>query len=166
VTIALGDPALTLRVAAARAASIDPLAIATALRGFSRDESAARRIRIDEVWAGFALWLALRDDGCCRLTAYGPAADSGIVPNLVPGGEPSYGTSTTLGTCRDGELIVFTPRASADVALRRYGVAAGGIERMQASIASWDAAGRPGNDRLHVTVGLDGVTAIGYRDTP
>ncbi|MDB5028131.1 MAG: methyltransferase, FxLD system [Candidatus Eremiobacteraeota bacterium] len=166
VTIALGDPTLTLGVFAAHAAQIDPVAIAAALRTRPHDASPLRRIRIDDVWGGFWLWLALADDACCRVTAYGPTAGAGVVPNLVPGGGASYGTATTLGTCRDGELVIFAPRGGIDVVLRRFGPAAGGVERVQSAIASWDTAGRPGNAQLRVTVDAQGATAIAFHGRP
>jgi protein-L-isoaspartate(D-aspartate) O-methyltransferase len=156
--LALGEPTITLRVLAAHAAAIDPHAIANALRAQARDTVPARRVRLDEVWNGFSLWLALRDDGFCRLTAHGPSIEQGIVPNLLPGGESLYGSATTFGLCSAGELVTFAPRGSYDVVLRAFGADAGGIARMQSAIAAWDDARRPGNAELRVTVDPDGTT--------
>jgi protein-L-isoaspartate(D-aspartate) O-methyltransferase len=163
--IALGEPAITLRVLAEHATAIDAGAIAAALRAKSFDTAPVRRIRLEDLWDGFSLWLALRDDALCRLTAHGASAQLGVVPNLLPGGESLYGYATTLGICTDGELIVFAPRAAAEVILRRFGPSAGGVARMQSEIAAWDDAGRPGNARLRVTVDPAGTTHASF-DAP
>ncbi|MDB5070887.1 MAG: methyltransferase, FxLD system [Candidatus Eremiobacteraeota bacterium] len=158
VILALGDPAITLRVLAEHAGAVDAGAVATALRAKSFDAVPARRTHLENLWDGFPLWLALHDDALCRLTAHGASAQLGIVPNLLPGGESLYGYATTLGICTGGELVVFAPRGTYDVMLRRFGPAAGGLGRMQSALAAWDDAGRPGNARLRITVDPAGTT--------
>jgi protein-L-isoaspartate(D-aspartate) O-methyltransferase len=158
VSVALGDPALTLRVFAERVADVDPPTVLAALRGLANDVPAARPLRLEDVWNGFSLWLALRDDAFCRLTAHGPSACANVVPNLSPGADSLYGLATTFGLYERGELVALAPRGSLDLAIRRFGADLGLVARMQSAIAAWDDAGRPGNARLRVTIELDGTT--------
>jgi protein-L-isoaspartate(D-aspartate) O-methyltransferase len=157
VTLTLGDPTITLRVLAEHAHGVDTAAVARALHGRPHDALPARRLRLEDLWDGVALWLALHDDALCRLTAHGASAQLGIVPNLLPGGESLYGYVTTIGTCTGAELAVFAPRGGYDVVLRRFGTNAGGTERLQSAVTAWDDAGRPGNAHLRVTVDPDGT---------
>ena len=158
VIIALGDPAITLRVLAKHAQAVDADAVAAALREKSFDTAPARRTHLEDLWDGLSLWLALHDDALSRLTAHGASVQLGVVPNLLPGGESLYGYATTLGICTGGELVVFAPRGAYDVMLRHFGPSAGGLARMQSLIAGWDDADRPGNKRLRITVDPAGVT--------
>jgi protein-L-isoaspartate(D-aspartate) O-methyltransferase len=157
VSVALGDPVLTLRVFADRAASVDPPALLAALRAPAGDEPPARRLRLEDVWNGFSLWLAMHDDAFCRLTAQGPSAHANLVPNLSPGADSLYGFATTFGLHERGELVAFAPRGGFDLVVRRFGAELGLVARMQSSIAAWDDAGRPGNAQLRITIGADGT---------
>lgn len=162
VVVALGEPATALRVLAANADAVDPEAVTRALLEPAQDTPPARRLRLDDVWDGFSLWLALRDDAFCRLTAQGRAAQLGVVPNLMPGGVSVHGMAMTVGAYSGGELVVFAPRGPFDVVLRRFGAHAGGVARMQSAIAAWDVAGRPGNAQLHVTIDPAGATRVAF----
>ncbi|HZW54647.1 MAG TPA: methyltransferase domain-containing protein [Candidatus Elarobacter sp.] len=157
VSVPLGDPSLTLRAFAERAAGIDPAAVLAALHGRSDDELPSRRMRVEDVWNGFSLWLAMRDDAFCRLTAQGSGAQAGIVPNLSPGADSLYGFATTFGLYERGELVAFAPRSSFELTVRRFGAHAGGLARMQSAIAAWDDAGRPGNAQLRIAIDLGGT---------
>lgn len=163
VSVALGDPSLTLRVFAKRAAGVDPPAVLTALRGIAGDEPPARRLRLEDVWNGFSLWLAMTDDAFCRLTAHAPSAHANLVPNLSPGVDALYGFATTFGLYERGELVAFAPRSAYDLVVRRFGAPLGLVARMQTSIAAWDDAGRPGNAQLRITIDLDGTTRAELR---
>jgi protein-L-isoaspartate(D-aspartate) O-methyltransferase len=163
ISVVLGDPALTLRVFAERAASVDPATVLAALRGAASDEPPGRRLHLEDVWNGFSLWLAMHDDAFCRLTAQGPSAHANLVPNLAPSADSVYGFATTFGLYERGELVAFAPRGAFDLAVRRFGAQLGLVERLQSSITAWDDAGRPGNAQVRITIGLDGTTRTELR---
>lgn len=154
--IAIGDPTLALRVLCGN--EVDAGAIERSLRERPLEAATARRVRVDEVWNGLTLWLALHEETFCRITAHGPNPSRGFVPNLASGGASQYGFATTVGSCAGSELVLFAPRNAHDVALRGYGPSGGGIARLQHAIENWDDAGRPGNADLRITVDLDGTT--------
>jgi protein-L-isoaspartate(D-aspartate) O-methyltransferase len=150
--------AATLHVFAAAAQTIDPAALAAALaRRDAQVVQPARRLTREAVWNGFALWLALHDDAFCRLAT--PAgAESGGIPNLLPGAESHNGGAVTVGLAVGDELVVFAPRGTHDVVVNRIGSDRGGLARLQSTIAAWDDAGRPGAATLRVRVDHTGVT--------
>jgi len=158
VALVLGDPGITVRVFADVARQVDTDALTAALRAPPYDAWPARRVRLEDVWGGVSLWLALEDDRFCRLTAQGPSIQYGLVPNVSPGADSAYGFVTTFGICGSAEMTVFAPRGSFDVVLRRLGPHAGTLLRMQSRIAAWDDAGRPGNAALRLTVDPAGTT--------
>jgi protein-L-isoaspartate(D-aspartate) O-methyltransferase len=162
VALVLDEPGTTLRVLTARAHELDVRALARALYGTPRDAAPVRRITIDDVWDGFALWLGLHDDALCRLTVQGPAASNTPVPNLALGSGALYGLASTLGLADARELAVFAPRGANDVVVRGFGDDAGAVERVQRAIAGWDDAGRPGNASLHVTVDPAGTAHVAF----
>jgi protein-L-isoaspartate(D-aspartate) O-methyltransferase len=158
VALVLGDPGITLRVLAEVARELDADALTAALRAPPYDAWPARRIRLEDLWNGLSLWLALRDDRFCRLTAQGASVQCALVPNVSPGADSAYGFVTTFGLCGNADMTVFAPRGSFDVLLRRLGPHAGTLLRMQSQIAAWDDAGRPGNAALQLTVDAGGTT--------
>lgn len=158
VALVLGDPGITLHVFAEDAPRVDADALTVALRAPPYDAWPARRIRLEDVWNGLSMWLALHDDAFCRLTAQGPSIQRALVPNVSPGADSAYGFVVTFGICGDAEMTVFAPRGSFDVLLRRFGPHAGTLLRMQSQIAAWDDAGRPGNAALRLTVDATGTT--------
>jgi protein-L-isoaspartate(D-aspartate) O-methyltransferase len=158
VVITLGEPGITLHVLTEHASAVNADAIARALRETSHDTQPARRVRLEDVWNGFSVWLALHDDALCRLTAHGASAQLGIVPGLVPGGESLYGYAATFGICTSNELVVFAPRSGQDVVLRHFGENGGGLARLQSAIEAWDDAGRPGNAQLRISVDVAGTS--------
>jgi protein-L-isoaspartate(D-aspartate) O-methyltransferase len=162
VVLALDHPATTLRVLPEHAHAVDVHALTRALHGRPRDDAPVRRISVDEVWDGFALWLGLHDASFCRLTVQGPAAAGGPVPNLALGSGAHYGLASTLGLADGGELVVFAPRGAHDVVLRHFGDNRGAVERVQRALMGWDAAGRPGNASLHVTIDLSGTAHVAF----
>ena len=162
VALVLNEPGTTLRVHTAYAPAVDVQALTRALRSKPRDEPPVRRITIDDVWGGFALWLGLSDAGFCRLTARGPGADETAVPNLAAGNGTPHAFASTVGIAGDGELAVFAPRGMHDVVVRRFGDDRGAVARVQRAIASWHDAARPGNDSLLVTVDVAGTTHVAF----
>ncbi|MEA2784974.1 MAG: protein-L-isoaspartate(D-aspartate) O-methyltransferase [Candidatus Eremiobacteraeota bacterium] len=162
VALALDEPGTTLRVHTAYASSADVHALTRALRAKPRDTAPVRRIAIDDVWGGFALWLGLNDAGFCRLTAQGPGAEETAVPNLAVANGTPDGFASTIGIAGDGELAVFAPRGMNDVVVRRFGDDRGAVTRLQRAIAGWDDAARPGNGSLRVTVDVTGTTHVAF----
>jgi len=162
VALALDEPGMTLRVHRAHAATVDVHALTRALRAKPRDATPLRRITIDDVWDGFALWLGLHDRGFCRLTVQGPGAADGLVPNLAVGSGALYGLASTLGIAGDEEFAVFAPRGANDVLVRRFGDDHGATARVQRAIGGWDDAGRPGNGSLRVTIDDDGTAHVAF----
>lgn len=162
VALALDERGTTLRVLTAHAPDLDVHALARALYGKPRDAPPVRRITIDDVWDGFALWLGLHDDALCRLTVQGPAAANTPVPNLAVGSGALYGLASTLGLADARELAVFAPRGANDVVVRAFGDDGGAVARVQHAIAGWNDAGRPGNASLHVTVDPTGTAHVAF----
>jgi protein-L-isoaspartate(D-aspartate) O-methyltransferase len=162
-TIALGDPAIVLRILTVHADAVDADALSRALQAPAQDAVPVRRLGLADAWNGFSLWLALSDDASCRLTASGPRVQDGTVPNLLPGGESPHGTAATFGIACGGELVVLARRGGYELVLRSFGTPTGGLARLQNAIAAWDSAGRPGNAQLHVTIARDGETRTGYQ---
>ncbi len=139
--------------------AIDANALARAMRGRSHDTAPVRRVSADELWNGFAFWLAQREASFCRLTVQGPVASDARVPNLMPGGFSLYGCASTFGLCERDELVVFALQGT-NVVLRRFGPDRGGLGRLQRALEAWHDAGRPGNSALRITVELDGTTRV------
>jgi protein-L-isoaspartate(D-aspartate) O-methyltransferase len=161
--LTLGEAATTLHVFAASADSIDTAALAAALaRREPQIVQPVRRLARDDVWDGFALWLALHDDAFCRLAAHGPSPEPGV-PNLLPGAESYYGGAVTVGLATRDELAVLALRGPNDVVLNRIGADRGGIERLQSAISAWADAGRPRTGTLYVNVDRSGATRAELR---
>ena len=157
--IALGEPAIKLRVLADYADTPNGGVLARALRGPAFDAPPVRRIALDEAWSGFVLWLSLTDGGVCRLSSSGPSA--GSVPNLYPG-EAFDGAAVTFGICTANELVVFARRGAHELMLRGYGPPGGALARLQHALLTWDDAGRPGNAQLRITIAPNGATLTAF----
>ncbi|HYW52907.1 MAG TPA: methyltransferase domain-containing protein [Dongiaceae bacterium] len=162
VALALGEPGTTLRVGEAHAAALDVHALTRALHAAPRDALPLRRITVDDVWAGFGLWLSLHDAGFCHVRVQRPSAARGHVPNIAGADGALYGLASTLGVAGDGELAVFAPRGAHDVVVRRFGPDRGAVTRVQRAIADWDDAGRPGNASLRITIDSAGTARIAF----
>ena len=162
VALALDEPGMTLRVLTAHAPEVDVHALTRALYDQPRDAVPVRRVTIDDVWSGFALWLGLHDAAMCRLTVQGPGAADTPVPNLAVGSAALYGLAATLGLADRAAFAVFAPRGANDVVVRRFGDGDDTVARVQRAIAGWDDAGRPGNASLHVTVDPAGTAHVAF----
>ncbi len=152
----LGDASITIRIFARRAGDVDASALTSLLRGTPRDVNPARRVLPVEAWSSFALWLALGDDGFCRLCESGPRAGANVVPSVLPDMDEHFGFISTLGVCDPDAIVVFAARAQRDLVLRRFGPGERAHARLQAEIAAWADAGRPGNAELRVHVDANG----------
>jgi len=146
--IPLDEQSIVLRVR--DRAAIDVRALARALELPSAEVAPVRPLTVEAAWNGFALWLALHDERCCRLTALDESVTR--VPNVIPDANTAYGRASTLGSAEGRGLAVLAPTVDGRVALRRFGAADDALARLQAQVAAWDDAGRPGNAALHITV--------------
>jgi protein-L-isoaspartate(D-aspartate) O-methyltransferase len=61
---------------------IDPVAVSEWLKGPARDLPTGVRVRAIEAFGPLSQWLAFRQAGYCFLSAWGDAADRGIIPDL------------------------------------------------------------------------------------
>ncbi len=145
--VPLGDEQVVLRVMDEHA--VDAGALAAALHGPHADSAPVRPLAREEALIAFAFWLGLHDDAFCRLTAHGEAATRGVVPGISLDAS-AFGHALTLGVCVGGELAVFASDDAQELAIRRFGTNAGAVDRIQAALIAWDAADRPGTDRLRI----------------
>ena len=128
-----------------------------------RDAAPVRRITIDDVWDGFALWLGLHD---ARVL---PAHRAGPGRREQPRAEPRSGQRRAL-RARDDARARRRRRARRVRAARRARRAAaplrrrpaGAVGARAAAIAGWDDAGRPGNASLRVTIDPAGTAHVAF----
>ncbi len=172
----LGDPTVVLRVLDDR--PLDAGALVRALRAPASDHALHRPLTRYEAVTAFAFWLGLHDDAFCRLSAHGESSLRDVIPDLA-GTFAAYGRAGTLGLCVGDELALLAPAGDGtlasdgapasdedDVVVRRFGPDAGGVARIRAALAAWDAAGRPGSDRLHIEATTRDDAAICGDDAP
>ena len=135
---------------------LDTQALYRRLMGASQDRPAAVRATSQEVWAGLSLWLDLHEAGYCHLWAEGEIAARGVVPTLFVFGDNRLtgGLASNDGLC----LLLHPPGDNPDrtgdppfeLFVRSYGPAEALAQHLIEQIRAWDAAGRPGTDRLRI----------------
>lgn len=144
--------------------SVDPDAVYALLRGPHIDVSSGVTVSTSEVWRCLSPWLALRQLAFCSLSAWGDAVDEQIVPPLLTqSGE--WKAAHTAGLVGRDELCALalpvTERGDSsslcgnekfDLIVRRYGHRSALADRMIVDIRAWDELGRPGMERLEITV--------------
>lgn len=164
---------------------VDPAALEATLGGPARDRPAAIAMTPRELLAsGLATWLELRTDRFCNLFALGAAADDAPFPDL---GGVAGKFRATLGL-RDGDSLALLmrppdrapPTDAADgdppavpLLIRGFGPDATLTGQLLEQLAAWDAAGRPGEERLRIAayprgaapVAPEGATVIRKRLT-
>ena len=125
-----------------------------------------------EVFGSLRRWLAFHDRASATLTYIGPAegADASGVPPVLdfphrggaqrssPGllGRAGFAVLDLAGP--GGTAGEAGPRPPLELAVRGYGQAGPEAARLGELIASWDAAGRPGADRLRIDAYPAGVS--------
>jgi protein-L-isoaspartate(D-aspartate) O-methyltransferase len=122
-----------------------------ALRGGSYDVPTGIRVRIQDVWSGLQLWLALHDTRICGLRAVEQAAESGLVPDLM-GTRQAEGYCFTIGLCgrRSIAVLAFSAQNTGELVARSFGEDASLGYRLAEYIAGWNAAGRPSTRDLTI----------------
>jgi protein-L-isoaspartate(D-aspartate) O-methyltransferase len=153
-----------VRVRAAAGTRVDTGMIAAALD----DPGPAVAIGITassrEVFGGLRRWLAFQDQDAAMLSYTGsePAAEASGVPPVFHSthrGLTGRASPCILGPAGFAALDLAGPAAAAEgpvrhrtleLAVRGYGEAAQQAARLAELVAGWDAAGRPGIDRLHI----------------
>lgn len=152
------DASTSLRVLDPNA--VDRRALDATLRAPTHDAAAIAPLTIDDLWLSFGWWLALHEDGFCRLTVSGPAALTTNIPDITGVNcTPAHAEATTLGVLAGDELAVFALHADGRIILRTFGWAPRALARLQDAIAAWNAAGRPQNDGLRVEIVPRGAAA-------
>jgi protein-L-isoaspartate(D-aspartate) O-methyltransferase len=145
----LGDPGIRLRMLGNN--QVDSSRVTRALHGQFVDTLVKPPLGPEELWGSLDLWLSVNEPGFCRLTAQGPAAESGRVPDAFGAGRAaSHAIAATLGVCVGSDLAVFAA-TERGMSVRSYGGVSRSSERLGRAIANWDESGRPQNRDLEVT---------------
>lgn len=156
---------LVLRLGEAR--PIDAQAVYALLQSPSQDMALPISLEPRELFFAPGFWLALHEPLFCILSASNPLAEQGIVPSLVnlPGKNV-----TTIGLLTEDALSVLmgnpalTPAdilpagVSFKLYIRSFGSADVLSQKLKQQIMAWHAAGRPGEQQLHVRAYPQGVT--------
>ncbi|HEV8064365.1 MAG TPA: methyltransferase domain-containing protein [Acidimicrobiales bacterium] len=144
--------------------TVDPAVVGWALDRPLASRDLGVRASVKEVFGSLRRWLALHEPAAATLTYIGPpeAADRSGVPQVVvfPGpGVAQRSSPCLLGEAGFAVLDVVEPgvgdadsflNAMLDLAVRRQGDASGEAARLAELVGQWDAAGRPGVDRLRI----------------
>jgi protein-L-isoaspartate(D-aspartate) O-methyltransferase len=147
--VALGpEPGLILEPSRQR--DLDTEALYTALTGPYVDTAVPWRVRADELWRGFSLWLATHAPSMCALTATGEIAEGSRVPAV-------FGTRSryTIGLQKEATLSLLarppgdTGRTDALI-VRRFGPNTRLTQDVIDYLAAWDGAGRPSTTGLRI----------------
>jgi protein-L-isoaspartate(D-aspartate) O-methyltransferase len=153
-----------VRVQAAAGAQLDTGLIAAALD----DPGPAAAIGVTassrEAFGGLWRWLAFTEPDTALLSyaGSGPGADASGVPavfEFTRRGLPGRASPCMLGPAGFAALDLAGPAVAAEdpirhrtleLAVRGYGEAGQQAARLAGLVTAWDAAGRPGIDRLHI----------------
>jgi protein-L-isoaspartate(D-aspartate) O-methyltransferase len=149
VRVALGpEPGLILELS--RRHDLDAEALYAALTGPSVDTAVPQRVRADELWRGFSLWLATHAPSMCSLSAMGEIAERTMVPAV-------FGTRSryTIGLQAETTLCLLA-RPPGDtvpteaLVVRRFGPNTRLAQDLIDHLTAWDGAGRPATTGLQI----------------
>ncbi len=159
-SVSLGsDGAITLE--AGSRARVDAESLSAALLARGRDQSTTLHVTGPELWGRFSPWLAVHEPGFCRLTSRGTGDQSPILPALFRW----QSVTTTFGLVDGASLAVLwrandvespargtddDPPTSLSPVVRAYGPDDAPASRLARALTSWDAAGRPAVENLHI----------------
>jgi protein-L-isoaspartate(D-aspartate) O-methyltransferase len=163
-----------VRVQAAAGTAVDTGLIAAALD--DRGPTAAIGVTASsrEVFGGLRRWLAFQDPDTALLSYTGSreGADASGVPAVfdftLRGGVAGRASPCILGPAGFAALDLASPAAVAEgpvrhrtleLAVRRHGQAGQQAARLAKLATAWDAAGRPGIDRLRIDAYPSGIVA-------
>jgi protein-L-isoaspartate(D-aspartate) O-methyltransferase len=153
-----------VRVQAAAGAPVDTGVIAAALDNRGPAAGIGVTASSREVFGGLRRWLAFAEPDMALLSYAGsePGADASGVPavfEFAPHGLSGRASPCLLGPAGFAALDLAGPAVAAEgpvrhrtleLAVRGYGEAAEQAARLAGLATAWDAAGRPGIDRLHI----------------
>ena len=118
------------------------------LEGPRELQSAGLEVSAQELIDGFQIWLVLHDRDMCTVQAAGPWLEW---PRLLPMARVP-GQFKGAGGLFDGHriaLLAFDDEAGSSLSIASYGEVADSLaQRLAGHLAAWQAAGRPGRERL------------------
>jgi protein-L-isoaspartate(D-aspartate) O-methyltransferase len=126
------------------------------LLGTSHDRPTAIRVTEREAWGGLSLWLDLYEAGFCNLWAEGEIAARSIIPTLFTFGSGCF----TSGLVNHDDICLLmrppddnpdrTEETPFELFVRSYAPHDALARHLIEQIKAWDAAGRPGTERLRI----------------
>lgn len=173
-------------VHAAAETEVDAGLVADALDHPGRSADVGVTASVGEVFGSLRRWLAFHELAAASLSYLGPPEGAGasgvpVLAEFTGGGVVRRDSPCILGPAGFAALDSAVPAATADagpgrmveLALRAHGQAERETARFAELIAAWDAAGRPGTDRLRIDAypagaslpGTDGVVQIAPHTT-
>ena len=156
------EPLLFLGMSEPREPDTDTLY--SLLTGPSRDISTHLQVAPRELFFGFHMWLALHEPDYCQVVAERSLVEHGIIPQLFSlftanKYTSSFGLLGESGICilshpplppSTGEMMASTLRF--ELLVKSFGPDETLAFRLMEHIATWDAAGRPTEEHLHIKV--------------
>ena len=169
-----------VRVQAAAGPPVDTGLIETALDGPGFAVALGVTASSREVFGGLRRWLAFAEPDAALLSyaGSGPDADASGVPavfELTRRGLAGRASPCILGPAGFAALDLAGPAVAAEgpvrhrtleLAVREYGQARRQAARLADLVTTWDAAGRPGIDRLHIDAYPSGTSPSAASTTP
>lgn len=167
-------------VQAAADADVDSAVVAQVLDDRGPAAGLGVNVSAREAFGSLRRWLALSDPASATLTYVGSAegADASGVPPVLdlayPAGVQRF-SPCILGRAGFAALDVAGPaapagdsgpRAKIDLAVRSYGDAGQEAARLAELVGDWNAAGRPGSDRIRIDAYPAGISVPGYPPMP
>ena len=149
--------ALFLRSATQRL--LDARTLYALLQGPSQDLPLPIQVSPRTLFAGLSFWLALHDPLFGTLSASSPLAEQHAIPELLTftGKNPSISTAGLFSTyalsilARDPNPVMSSTTPDAfGLMIRSFGPTDALAERLKSLVLVWDAAGRPGEQQLHI----------------
>ena len=145
------EPGVFLGMAEQR--PIDADAVYAALAQPGVDVSSGMRVTLSEVWDGLGLWLALHEPAVAGLSAFGAAANHGLVPALIEyPAKAGIATVALVGTGALAALVRLGEEQPFELGARPLGQEGDRLaQRLLRHLHDWDTQGRPGTAGLQVS---------------
>lgn len=153
------EPALLLLLDECR--PVDKEGIYQALHSPFQDIPTSIQVMTRDIYFRLVLWIALHDPRFCRLRAEGAMAERDLVPDLFGFSQGkscnTFGLFDATNVCvlmrsPGGLSLVNEANALApfELYVRRFGPDDTLSQRLIELLTTWDEAGRPGEERLHI----------------